>query len=64
MLRVPRCAEEVGSAEEVEIDDEGGVLLQALRDRLTVDEAVEFAFQLPQLLRVIYYEGWTPARPR
>ncbi|MDP1669612.1 DUF2267 domain-containing protein [Phaeovulum sp.] len=42
--------------------------LHALRDFLTVNEAVDLAAQLPVLLRGVYYEGWipakTPARPR
>ena len=35
--------------------------LHALRDRLTVEEAVQLGAQLPMLLRGMYYEGWTPA---
>jgi len=35
--------------------------LHALRDRLTVEEAVQFGAQLPMLLRGMYYEGWTPS---
>ena len=35
--------------------------LHALRDRLTVIEAAHFGAQLPELLRGVYYEGWTPA---
>lgn len=42
--------------------------LHALRDFLTVNEAVDLAAQLPVLLRGVYYEGWipakTPAHPR
>jgi uncharacterized protein (DUF2267 family) len=37
------------------------VVLQALRDRLTVEEAVQFGAQLPMLVRGFYYEGWNPA---
>ena len=35
-------------------------VLHQLRDRLTVDEGVQFAAQLPLILRGIYYEGWQP----
>jgi uncharacterized protein (DUF2267 family) len=35
--------------------------LHALRDRLTVDEAVHLGAQLPMLVRGFYYEGWHPA---
>jgi uncharacterized protein (DUF2267 family) len=34
-------------------------VLHALRDRLTIEEAVQFGAQLPMLLRGLYYEGWT-----
>lgn len=33
-------------------------VLQALRDRLTIEEAVQFGAQLPMLMRGFYYEGW------
>lgn len=33
--------------------------LHALRDRLQPQAAVNFAAQLPMLLRGLYYEGWT-----
>ncbi|MBO0734424.1 MAG: DUF2267 domain-containing protein [Methylocapsa sp.] len=33
-------------------------VLHALRDRLTPEQAVHFAAQLPILVRGIYYEGW------
>jgi len=36
--------------------------LHALRDRLTVTEAVDLGAQLPTLLRGMYYEGWRPAQ--
>jgi uncharacterized protein (DUF2267 family) len=35
-------------------------VLEALRDRLTVEEAAQFAAQLPMLLQGVYYHGWTP----
>jgi uncharacterized protein (DUF2267 family) len=35
--------------------------LQALRDRLTVQEAAHLGAQLPMLVRGFYYEGWSPA---
>ena len=34
--------------------------LHTLRDRLTIDAAVKFGQQLPELLRGIYYDGWEP----
>ncbi|MEE1941375.1 DUF2267 domain-containing protein [Streptomyces sp. TRM 70361] len=35
--------------------------LHTLRDRLTVDAAANFAAQLPELLRGVYYDGWVPS---
>lgn len=37
-------------------------VMHTIRDRLTVNEAVQFAAQLPELLRGAYYEDWVPAR--
>ena len=36
-------------------------VLHGLRDWLQVSEAVDFAAQLPELLRGVYYEQWRPA---
>lgn len=36
--------------------------LHCLRDRLTVEVAANFAAQLPDLLRGVFYDGWNPAR--
>ena len=36
-------------------------VLQTLRDWLPVNEAADFAAQLPNLLRGVYYEHWRPA---
>ena len=33
-------------------------VLHALRDRLTVEEAIQLGAQLPMLIRGFYYEGW------
>lgn len=33
-----------------------------LRDRLTADEAADFAAQLPLVLRGVYFEGYKPSR--
>ncbi|MES9538897.1 DUF2267 domain-containing protein [Actinomadura sp. NPDC000600] len=34
--------------------------MHTLRDRLTVDAAAHLAAQLPELLRGVYYDGWSP----
>jgi uncharacterized protein (DUF2267 family) len=35
-------------------------VLHALRDRLTIEEAVHFGAELPTYIRGCYYEGWRP----
>ncbi|MEH0826363.1 MULTISPECIES: DUF2267 domain-containing protein [unclassified Micromonospora] len=35
-------------------------VLHLLRDRMPVQESVEFAAQLPVLVRGIYFDGWKP----
>lgn len=36
-------------------------VLQTLRDRLSVNDAVALGAQLPLLIRGFYYDGWQPA---
>jgi uncharacterized protein (DUF2267 family) len=35
-------------------------VLHAIRDRLTIEEAVHFGAELPTYIRGCYYEGWRP----
>ena len=49
-----------GLADETEALSVLRAVLHQLRDRLTVDEGVQLAAQLPTLIRGIYYEGWQP----
>lgn len=36
------------------------VALHTLRDRLTMDQSIKFASQLPMLIRGFYFDGWNP----
>lgn len=38
-----------------------GAVLHALRDHLPINESAQFAAQLPQMIRGLYYEGWVPS---
>ena len=38
------------------------VVLHALRDRLTPEEAADLASELPMMVRGFYYEGWKPSK--
>jgi uncharacterized protein (DUF2267 family) len=53
-------------AQELSVDRHGAyqalrAVLHSLRDRLTINEAVDLGDQLPILVRGIYYEAWHPA---
>ena len=37
-------------------------VLHTMRDRLTLNDAVHFAAQLPMFLRGLFYDGWEPAK--
>lgn len=37
-------------------------VIHALRDRLTIDEAVDLGAQLPLLIRGVYYDEWDPSK--
>lgn len=36
--------------------------LHCLRDRLSVEVAAHFSAQLPELLRGVFFDGWSPSR--
>jgi uncharacterized protein (DUF2267 family) len=56
-----QIAEEMGEDDRPDAYRALRAVLHALRDRLTVDEAAQFAAQLPLLIRGIFYEGWNPS---
>ncbi|MDX1633790.1 MAG: DUF2267 domain-containing protein [Marinobacter sp.] len=54
-------SDELGSIGEEEAWVRLKAVLQTLRDRITVDEAADFAAQLPIIARGLFFEGWKPA---
>jgi uncharacterized protein (DUF2267 family) len=55
-------ARELGSDDREEAWRVLRAYLQLLRDELTVDEAAQFAAQLPMVLRGAFYEAFDPSR--
>ena len=53
--------DQLGWTEEHKAQRALNAVLHALRDRLTVNEAVQLGSQLPVLIRGYYYEGWKPS---
>ncbi len=51
---------ELGWEDENEVYISFRAVIQTLRDRLPVDEAIEFGDELPMVMKGIYYEGYTP----
>ena len=49
-----------GLADETEAWSVLRAVLHQLRDRLTVQEAVQLAAQLPLIFRGVFYDGWQP----
>lgn len=39
-----------------------GAWMHTVRDRLSVEAAAQFATELPELVRGVYYAGWDPNR--
>lgn len=54
-------AEEMGTEDRQEAYRALRAYLHGLRDRLPVNESAQLAAQLPELIRGIYYEGWSPS---
>lgn len=54
--------DDAGLLDETEAWSVFRAVLHQLRDRLTVEEAVQLAAQLPLVLRGTFYEGWQPRK--
>lgn len=54
-------ADELGTDDQREAYRILRAYLHGLRDRLPVNESAQLAAQLPELIRGIYYEGWSPS---
>lgn len=52
--------ETAGLADENEAFSVFRAVLHQLRDRLTINEAVQLSAQLPLIFRGVYFEGWQP----
>jgi uncharacterized protein (DUF2267 family) len=67
-LWLKRIEAELGHCERQEAYAALRAVMHALRDRLPAQAAVNFAAQLPMIVRGLYFEGWTlpdkPARAR
>jgi len=55
-------ASQLGTADRREAYRVLRAFLHAIRDRLTVAEAVDLGAQLPIVLRGVYYQDWRPGR--
>ncbi len=53
---------ELGWDDENEVYVSFKAVIQTLRDRLPIDEAIEFGDELPMVMKGIYYDGYSPRR--